>query len=88
MVGLNVLTGEMVAPGQSLFTLINDQEWFAVGNFRETDLQAIAVGNCSTAYSMIDRTHPLKGTVQGIASGVLDTDRVNIPRSVPYVERS
>ncbi len=88
VVGLNVLTGEMVAPSQGLFTLVSDEEWFAVGNFRETDLKAIAVGDCSTAYSMIDRTRPLKGIVQGIASGVLDTDRVNIPRSVPYVERS
>jgi multidrug efflux system membrane fusion protein len=26
--------------------------------------------------------------VQGIGSGVLDTDRINLPRSVPYVERS
>jgi len=32
----------MVAPGQSLFTLVNDEVWFAVGNFRETDLHAIA----------------------------------------------
>jgi membrane fusion protein, multidrug efflux system len=37
---------------------------------------------------MIDRAHPLKGIVQGIGTGVLDTDRVNLPRSLPYVERS
>jgi membrane fusion protein, multidrug efflux system len=88
VVGLTVLSGEMVAPGQSLFTLINDEEWFAVGNFRETDLHAIAVGDCASVYSMIDRTRAIKGIVQGIGSGVLDTERVNLPRSVPYVERS
>jgi multidrug efflux system membrane fusion protein len=78
----------MAAPSQSLFTLINDEEWFAVGNFRETDLHAIAVGDCATAYSMIDRTRPIRGHVQGIGYGVLGTDRINVPRSVPYVERS
>jgi multidrug efflux system membrane fusion protein len=88
VVGLSVLSGEMVAPGQSLFTLVNSEEWFAVGNFRETDLHAIAVGDCATVYSMIDRTTAIKGVVQGLGSGVLDTDRVNLPRSVPYVERS
>ena len=88
VVGLTVLSGEMVAPAQSLFTLVNDEEWFAVGNFRETDLKSIAVGDCVTAYSMTDRTRAIKGVVQGIGSGVLDTDKVNLPRSVPYVERS
>jgi multidrug efflux system membrane fusion protein len=88
VVGLSVLSGEMVAPAQSLFTLVNDEEWFAVGNFRETDLHAIAVGDCATVYSMIDRTAAIKGVVQGLGAGVLDTDRVNLPRSVPYVERS
>jgi multidrug efflux system membrane fusion protein len=88
IVGLTVLSGEMIAPAQSLFTLVNDDEWFAVANFRETDLHAIAVGDCATVHSMIDRTRAIKGTVQGIGSGVLDTDRVNLPRSVPYVDRS
>jgi multidrug efflux system membrane fusion protein len=88
VVGLNVLTGEIVAPAQTLFTLVNDDEWFVVANFREIDLHAIAVGDCVTAFSMIDRARPIKGTVQGIGAGVLDTDRINLPRSVPYVERS
>jgi multidrug efflux system membrane fusion protein len=78
----------MVAPGQALFTLVNTEAWFAVGNFRETDLHAIAPGDCATIYSMIDRTAAIKGVVQGLGAGVLDTDRVTLPRSVPYVERS
>jgi membrane fusion protein, multidrug efflux system len=88
VVGLAVSTGEMVVPSQSLFTLINTDEWFAVANFRETDLSAIAVDDCATVFSMIDRKIPIKGVVQGIGWGVVDQDRINIPRSVPYVERS
>lgn len=86
--GLSVSTGEMIAPSQSLFTLVNTEEWFAVANFRETELSAISTGDCATVYSMIDRTKPIKGIVQGIGAGVLDTDRVTLPRNVPYVERS
>jgi len=37
---------------------------------------------------MIDRRIPIKGVVQGIGWGVVDQDRINIPRSVPFVERS
>ena len=88
VVGLSVSTGEMIAPSQTLFTLVNTEEWFAVANFRETDLSAISVGDCATVYSMIDREHPLKGIVQGIGAGVLDTERVTLPRALPYVERS
>lgn len=88
VVGLRVSTGEVVIPSQSLFTLINTEEWFAVGNFRETDLNAIAIGDCATVFSMIDRTIPIKGIVQGIGWGVTGQDIINIPRSVPYVERS
>jgi membrane fusion protein, multidrug efflux system len=88
VVGLTVRSGEMVVPSQTLFTLVVTEEWFAVANFRETDLAAIEVGDCATVYSMIDRQKPLKGLVQGIGAGVLDTEGINLPRSVPYVERS
>jgi multidrug efflux system membrane fusion protein len=88
VVGLAVSTGEMVIPSQSLFTLVNADEWFAVANFREFDLGAIAVGDCATVYSMIDRSTPIKGVVQGIGFGVLGQEKIDVPRAVPYVERS
>jgi len=88
VVGLRVSTGEMVIPSQSLFTLINTDEWFANANFRETELDWIAVGDCATVFSLIDRKVPIKGVVQGIGWGVTDQDVINIPRSVPFVERS
>ena len=61
--GLSVLTGETVAPSQSLFTLVASDEWFAVANFRETDLAQIAIGDCATVYSMIDRGQAMRGKV-------------------------
>lgn len=88
VVGLTVLPGEVVAPSQALFTLVVDDPWYAVGNFREGALKYVAPGQCATVYSMIDRHRPLRGEVESIGSGVLDTDRLNLPRSVPYVEKS
>jgi multidrug efflux system membrane fusion protein len=88
VVGLTISTGEMVMPSQSVFTLVNTEEWYAVANFREFNIDAIAVGDCATVFSMIDRGQPIKGVVQGIGSGVLDEDLIHLPRSVPYVERS
>jgi multidrug efflux system membrane fusion protein len=86
--GLTVASGEMIAPSQSLFTLVTTEKWYAIVNFRETDLRNIAVHDCATVYSMIERGTPIKGVVEGIGWGVLDTERVNLPKNVPYVERS
>lgn len=86
--GLNVLSGEVVIPNQSLFLLVHTGEWFAVANFRETYLADIRIGDCATVYSMIDRSRPLRGKVEGIGIGITDTDRLNLPRSLPYVQPS
>jgi multidrug efflux system membrane fusion protein len=86
--GLTVLAGEIVAPSQSLFTLINTDEWFADANFQETQLNAIRIDDCVTVYSLIERSKPIKGVVDGIGWGVADEDKINLPRSVPYVEPS
>jgi membrane fusion protein, multidrug efflux system len=86
--GLNVKSGEYITIAQSLFTLIVTDEWFASANFRETELKRIPLGACAVAYSLIDRTIPIKGKVDGIGWGVTDQDRIDIPRGVPYVAKS
>jgi membrane fusion protein, multidrug efflux system len=88
VVGLKIAEGEVVAPSQSIFTLINTEAWYAVANFREGELAQIAVGACATVYSMIDPTRPIRGTVQGIGWGVLDQDSITLPRNLPYVSRT
>ncbi|MFC4278507.1 multidrug transporter subunit MdtN [Achromobacter aloeverae] len=86
--GLSVLAGETVLPTQPIFTLIDAGVWYAVANFRETDLTGIAPGDCATVYSMIDRRVALPGKVIGIGAGVLDTGSVTLPRALPLVEKS
>jgi membrane fusion protein, multidrug efflux system len=86
--GLKVSTGEVIAPSQSLFTLINTEEWYATANFREIDLGRVRPGNCATVYSLIDRRTAIKGVVDSIGYGVLADDKIDIPREVPYVQPS
>lgn len=86
--GLTIESGEHVAPGQSPFTLVVTEQWYASANFRETELNHIAVGTCAVAYSLIDRRVAIKGKVDGIGWGVTDQDRVNIPHGVPFVAKS
>ncbi|MCQ9157115.1 multidrug transporter subunit MdtN [Acidomonas methanolica] len=84
---LHVKTGEILAPAQALFTLIADDQWYAVGNFRENDLHAIRIGDCATVYSMIDRHTPIRGVVRSIGRGVASLDSADLARGLPIVAR-
>ena len=42
----------------------------------------------AVVYSMIDRRRSIRGTVQGIGAGVLDAERINLPRNLPFVQKS
>ncbi|MCX5495720.1 multidrug transporter subunit MdtN [Kaistia dalseonensis] len=88
VVGLNISTGEFVAPGQSVFTLINTEAWFASASFRETELTSVAVGDCARLYVLADRSRPVEGRVEGLGWGVISENVVNLPRGLPYVPKS
>ncbi|MEA1052653.1 multidrug transporter subunit MdtN [Lamprobacter modestohalophilus] len=88
VVGLTVSTGEIVAPGQSLFTLIDSEHWYASATFPETELSRIAIGDCARVYVLADRSRPVAGRVDSIGWGVISEDLVNLPRGVPYVPKS
>ncbi|MBB1200620.1 multidrug transporter subunit MdtN [Enterobacteriaceae bacterium 89] len=88
VVGLTVATGETVLPNQSVFTLINTNDWYASAFFRETELKDIVIGRCADVYVMANSKILISGTVEGIGWGVSSEDLVNIPRSLPYVPKS
>lgn len=88
VVGLTVSTGEIVAPGQSLFTLIDTQNWYASATYPETELANIAIGDCAKVYVLADSSNPLMGHVDSIGWGVISEALINLPRNVPYVPKS
>ncbi|CAH1659551.1 Multidrug efflux system membrane fusion protein [Hyphomicrobiales bacterium] len=86
--GLRTATGEFVITGQSVFTLIDTERWFASAAFRETDLRNITVGSCATVYAMADRSVAIEGVVEGIGWGVSSEELLPIPRNLPYVPKT
>ncbi|MFD1200082.1 multidrug transporter subunit MdtN [Brucella gallinifaecis] len=88
VVGLTNGTGQIVAPGQSLFTLIDTSSWYATATFPETELSGIKVGDCAQVRILANSSIVVKGRVEGIGWGVSSEDLINIPRNLPYVPKN
>lgn len=86
--GLNVASGEHLLPDISVLTLITSDHWHAAAMYRETELKRIKPGMCATVYALADPKVAIKGKVQSIGWGVMSEDMVNLPRSLPYVQKS
>ena len=67
---LQVAAGEFANAGHALFTIINTEHWYAIGNFRETDLAGIKPGQRATVFVMAQPRLPLHGTVDSLGWGV------------------
>ena len=85
VVGLVNAPGQIVAPGQSLFTLVDAASWYASATYRETDLDGIHVGSCATVRILADSSVAVKGRVDGIGWGVSSEEILNIPRNLPFI---
>lgn len=88
VVGLSVSSGEYVAPDQSLFTLINTEQWFAIAFFRETELKEIQPGSCALVYALADPSIAITGVIDSIGWGISSVDLIDLPRSLPIVQKS
>lgn len=88
VVGLTRAPGGFVTPGQSLFTLIDTSAWYVSAAFIESELSAIAVGDCATVYTLADRTRLMRGRVEGIGWGVTSEDVIDLPFKMPIVPKS
>jgi multidrug efflux system membrane fusion protein len=86
VVGLQIAEGAYAIAGQSLFTLIKDDEWYAIADFRETELPRIDVGDPATVWTMSDDSRPIQGRVQSLGRGVQPDDRAG--PGLPVVGRT
>ena len=84
--GLEIAAGEYAVTGRPLFTLIKSDQWYAIGDFRETELPAIQIGDQATVWLMGDHKRALKGHVESIGWGVRP-DNAGGP-GLPAVERT
>jgi multidrug efflux system membrane fusion protein len=90
IVGLQIAEGEFASAGHPLFTMIKTSTWYVVGDFRETELSHIHVGDPATAWIMSDDRRPLAGRVESLGWGVRPEDSgvpglPAVPRSLSWV---
>jgi multidrug efflux system membrane fusion protein len=69
--GLEIAEGEFAVAGHPLFSLIKTDRWYAVANFRETELDEIHAGDPATVWPMAGGGRPLKGRVESLGWGVM-----------------
>lgn len=70
VVGFNLALGSFAVAGHPLFTLIDDNSWYAVANFRETDLRGLHTGDTASVWVMGHEGQPLHGVVESLGAGV------------------
>lgn len=87
---LTISEGAYAHIGQQVFTLIDARTWWAVGNFREGDLQRIAPGMAADVYVMSKPDVRFSGVVDSIGFGVTpDADVVGrLQPGLPDVQRT
>jgi multidrug efflux system membrane fusion protein len=84
--GLNVPVGEYASTGRPLFTIIDTSRWYAIANFRETEIHKMTPGTPVTVYLMSNLDRPLAGHVDSVGWGVLPDDG-SIVNGVPRIPR-
>lgn len=82
---LNIAAGEYANQGEQVFALIDDREWYVIGNFRETFLQSIQPGMRAEIYPMAYPDRRFSGTVQGVGWALWQKNGVTID-TLPAVE--
>jgi multidrug efflux system membrane fusion protein len=75
VVGLQIAEGTFALSGHPLFSLIKSDAWYAIADFRETELPRIAVGDRATVWTMADSGRAIGGRVESLGSGVQSTDQ-------------
>ena len=75
VVGLQIAEGSFAVAGHPLFTLIKSDKWYAIADFRETELPRIVIGDRVTVWTMSDSKHAFAGRVESLGAGVQSTDQ-------------
>jgi multidrug efflux system membrane fusion protein len=88
---LTISQGAYAVAGQHIFTLIDTRVWWAIANFRETQIQHIRPGMQADVYVMSRPNVHFRGVVDSVGFGVTpDADLVGrlSPAGLPDVQRT
>ncbi len=84
---LNISEGEYAKPGQPIFTLIDDRNWWVVANYRESELHAIRPGKHVDLYVMSNPAQKFDGIVESVGYGVMPDD-TRLSNGLPQIEHT
>jgi membrane fusion protein, multidrug efflux system len=87
IVGLNYAVGQYASTGVPLFTMIDTSRWYAVANFRETDIDRMNIGSVAKVYVMSNPKQILWGHVESIGWGVTSED-ASLSTGLPTIEKT
>jgi multidrug efflux system membrane fusion protein len=87
---LSISEGAYAHVGQQAFTLIDARTWWAIANFRETDLRNIEPGTPVDVYLMSRPGRKFQGVIESIGFGVTPDESLigKSSRDLPDVQRS
>jgi len=82
--------GAYAHTGQQIFTLIDARNWWAIGNFRETQLKHIAPGMKADVYVLSRPNVRFNGVVESVGYGVTPSTDVitNLGNGLPDLTRT
>jgi len=82
--------GAYAHTGQQIFTLIDARNWWAIGNFRETQLKHIAPGMKADVYILSRPNVRFNGVVESVGYGVTPSTDVitNLGNGLPDLTRT
>jgi membrane fusion protein, multidrug efflux system len=75
VVGLQIAEGTFAVSGHPLFSLIKSDAWYAIADFRETELPRIAVGDPAVIWTMAESDRAFTGRVESLGAGVQSSDQ-------------
>jgi multidrug efflux system membrane fusion protein len=87
VIALNISAGAYAEIGVPVFSLLDTRHWYVMANFREGELRYMPPGTNAEVYLMSAPDRQFEGKVQGIGWAVEPEDEVDIPHSLPYVQR-
>jgi multidrug efflux system membrane fusion protein len=84
--GLQIAEGTYAVAGHALFTLVDTRHWYAIADFRETDLPRMAIGDRANVWLLGNAAQSVPGHVESVSPGVQGD--VGTGPGLPSVERS
>ncbi len=75
VVGLQIAEGTFALSGRPLFSLIKSDAWYAIADFRESELPRIAVGDPATIWTMAESNTAFTGRVESLGAAVQSSDQ-------------